>query len=687
MFTVATGTLYDFDQTIITIGRDDGSEWTFAPFDGGAINAFAASERLLLVFGPAGQVRVFDVADERQIIEVAGGKEGNFSHLAAWAWAPRRGAFFFALQGGIREVALDGVIDRVHAITGIGRPNIITEIGARSGRPRLFCAGYTVDNAIETVILDLESGTTVRAGIWGMRGTHRDDRFTGLHWPSPDGRYVLRHHLGSVVRVLPSRPRLWPGGGDPLDTHPDVTRDGRVRYGLALDVYRTEPFGFHQRIVTRLVTAADINAYRAQSGWTPADCERGIRAIDALAGAVDFRDWDERSQLLYSAMSDRLRQSGPSQHDPDFHARFMLGLLTGVTWQASGAAFDVSFADGVARRIDLDGVVGPLVDYVPNLYRSVSDATLASFRARLADTAIHRIALPDLSASACATAIAAVAQKLDAGLETLVSRDNLGFSFELPDQKLPESRFFAHVREASEADRPLLVPPLRAMMASYGRQIGTFKLTVHEQLQGTEIGAGGYSEHAALVEAALALATLDPQAFEVLKPWFAAVDGEHDSESTARVFSAIATTSRFAGADAIRFGLWFALAAQQSWRGTPEMEALMQAAWQQLTPAACAAIACEVIHDVSARYGNPVHLPPLPPGETISPEVAAFPRRLPDPPSVVAHGIFELLDPKGGWDREVRAALDPLIAAAEADLQQLKAAVAAEASRRRAVLG
>ncbi|MFN0025283.1 MAG: hypothetical protein ACKVS5_15435, partial [Parvularculaceae bacterium] len=327
-------------------------------------------------------------------------------------------------------------------------------------------------------------------------------------------------------------------------------------------------------------------------------------------------------------------------------------------------------------------------EHVPAPYLSVDEKKLAPIRAKLRDRAIHRIELPDLTVQSCAAAIAAMTAKLDTGLEQLVFRDTLGFNFVLPQDSLTESAFFGHVRAASEADRTILAPALRALMASCGKQIDGFKLLCHEQLQGVEIHLETASPKAAMVEPAVALASLDPMAFEVLRPWFAAIDSEHDIDCIPRAFAAIAETSRFKGAAAIRFGFWFAVTTQQSLSRTPEIDQLTFAARRQLTPAEFAAMACDIILEKSARGevgGHSVHLPPLPTGEVIRPEVAAFPARMPDPPSARSFAILELLDAKVGWDREARAALEPLLAIAEAEHQRLKAAIDAEARRRRAI--
>lgn len=670
---VRTGELYDFGVTVVVVTRADGSEWTFLPFDEGSARVVAASDRLLLAFGEAGRLRVFDVVDERCLVD-APALKGLSQALSAWAWAPRRSAFYFAQHRGVREVALDGV-NRSHEVQGLGEPLTIAEMAGG----RLFLVGCDLDGHVRTATLDPQTGVTSTAAIAGMRGIYREKDLTNLRWFSPDGRRVLRHHLGSILRVgAPKRGWMWPfSASEAALSHPDAVADDVPRYGLVLDVYLTDPLRFEKRLVTRLVTGEDVVNHRLKSGWKRADCDRGMVVIDALADAVDYR----RSQMLFAASTDRAAPPRPSLQDPDLHAGFLLRMLTEVAWEPGSAGLEVSFADGLQRRVGLDGAVGPLVPARQGSGASLAETALAPFRERLQRRALHRVVLPDLSATACAEAITAVAAMIESGLEELVFRDSVGFEFALPDQVMTESRFFAEVGAAGPSERPALVSALRAMMASFGRQIGALKSRKQEQLQAVEAGRGPDWAQAALTEPALALARLDPSAFDVLKAWFGMIDGEHDVDSAARVFSAIAATSRFEGAGAIAFGLWFGATASQSWRGTAEMNALMEAARRQLTPAAFAERALSVILEASARYGQAVHLPALPVGEP-PPEVQSLPSRLPDPPSARAGGVLELLDAKEAWDREVKADLEARLQGAEADHQRLVAAIEAERRRR-----
>ncbi|MFN0022449.1 MAG: hypothetical protein ACKVS5_00955, partial [Parvularculaceae bacterium] len=394
MFTIAKGNIYDFNVTVFTIGRSDGTDWTFVPFEVGETHLYAASDRLVLAIGAVGQMRVFDIVEERRVLDVPASTNDTTAYLKPWAFAPVRAAFFFASYNHVREVSLDGKIDRIHEIKAPHAPETIVEINADTGRPRIFLAsGY---GKIATVILDPETGETISSAIEGMCGSVSDRSLTKLQWASPDGRFVLRHHLGSVVRLAPAKRRLWPAGaGDPLSKHPDFAADGEVRYGLAIDVYRTNPFAFHQRIITRLVTAEDIMANRAKSGWNRQACALGMEVIDALAAAVDFRNWDQQSQLLYTKDVDRLGDEAAKERD--FCAGFFVRMINSINWQQSADAFEVVFADGLRRRAGLAGDIGPLAEHVPAPYLSVDEKKLAPIRAKLRDRAIHRIELPDLT--------------------------------------------------------------------------------------------------------------------------------------------------------------------------------------------------------------------------------------------------------------------------------------------------
>lgn len=424
----------------------------------------------------------------------------------------------------------------------------------------------------------------------------------------------MRWHLGSVVRHEPALPgvkRLWSrltgnerkvGDADP--THPDLVGDGQRRFGLALELFRLDPIELERRLVVRYVTPDEfapdpvnwhLLSYMPDLAHQQADL---ARSLDALADELDYDRWDGSSRML---LADHPFEGQP-HHDleaADRVAKRYLGQMRHVRWDADSQGFTVVVGDR-ERHVALNGTIGPLTptDWVdPHVAARIypSEEAILAISAQVRERSIHRVAMPDLSAASIAAVLREMRRRIEEdGLEALVFGDMLQFRFRVGGRLIGERKLFDAVRALEGVDLAKVIPELRALMIAYGRAARTFQTGNCGPI------SSGHSEmaHAALSEAAIALALLDDCAFEYLRDWFVTVDQEHDTIAAGKVFPAIARRTGFSTPEAVEFGIWFFLQQWQTVSYERRYHGLFKAAEAVVESAAFARMAFEAAHEV-----------------------------------------------------------------------------------------
>lgn len=598
---IAAFNLYPEDLTAVEIDTGDGRPpWAFLPFEDQRAELFPLSGSLILAVGNDRRYAVFDGDARRKRVEIVVAQR----HSKSWTWSETRRVLYVAdsdgvvsqhtgqkRMNGVREVSLDG-IDRFHPFT-----------------PEFHVSGLFIrddgcvlsENLKEIGVLDPASGAVTISEVEGFVFSLEHMRLVGLKWFSPDGRWGLKAHLGSVVRREGVKAG-WPWRRAPALEHPDLKADGLRRYGWALDLCTLDPVKVERRLVMRYRTAEELFSNRY------GDASANQARIDALADQRDYRAWNGRDRLLIL--------NAPSEDNAAYEAgkpldalvaNVLLRPIRDVEWDADSRGFTVVV--GLEQRhVSLTGEVGPLSPstWAEPAWRSdplPSEKALKTLRKHIRERTVQRLALLDLSAASLRDGVRAMADRLGAGLENILFRDVLQFRFKVGGKTIGEKAFFDAIRALPEAEAQPLLADLRRLIASFGEQARGHVLTA-----GESINAGGPSEtqHVALADAALALAELDPVSFEVLRGWFEQVDQEHDMFAVENVFPAIARKTGFTTPDAVRFGLWFFL---HQWQTTPYDFAdfpILAGARALWTPAEFARVAldeaCRVVEDRGPGY-------------------------------------------------------------------------------------
>lgn len=601
-FTISDEPIYDFGVHMIHVEQDDGTSWSFIPFDDQLARVIEPTgDRHIVVLGAQAKLAIFDVPARQKTFEIARLRSGTY--LQARSYSPTRQSMFVA-DGQLRELKLDGSEDRTHQVPDLYS---IHKMGAREdGCLVLFASGKRALNSV--VIYNPVCGTaTYQPWPEYRSATFFGPSYTHLRWFSPDGRWALRPHFGSIVRVRPSIVQPLAkllGRKDPLGQHPDLLYDGRAQYGITLDLFRTEPFGLVSRLFTRLLTAEQIACNRLRSGWSAPICELGQSVIDNAADQLDWREWDGKSQMLFANYDEPDPVRKKELEARDFHINFLLNGIEHVRWADDSQSLMTLFTDGRMRTIWVDGRIGPLGDPEPRESLRPPMRRILPILQALKMESETTIRWRERSPEAASEAVSELAAVVDKGLECLVRHDRLAFTFASKQEELDERAFFDWVRSLGK-NASVVIVPLRDLFISYGRQIGAIKIRSEQLMGAFREGTGEEIERlnhrAALADAALALATLDPDAGDVLQPWFEHVDQEHDEFASHQVFPEIARTSRFASDSSKRFGLWFILHQSQMLRYDLREVGLLSALRADWTPTHFAKCAADLLIDGTGR--------------------------------------------------------------------------------------
>jgi hypothetical protein len=298
---------------------------------------------------------------------------------------------------------------------------------------------------------------------------------------------------------------------------------------------------------------------------------RFIETLNRFADTLDFNAWDGKSQMLFASGSEKDEAKRQQIEQRDFGAIFLVGQIRNVVWDDDGLSMTVFFEDGKHRKISHDGTIGPLQRTAEPEWYEVPPAIAKAVRQTLRDRHEQRIPLKTLGEAECVKAVAKMGALVEAGLDRIVHRDNLTFVFpQGGGNSLSEEDFFAHVA----ANCPSAVPALRMLLISFGRQAAG----AHKWVGGEQITTGTEPEnqHTALAYAALALAKLDPTAYEALTGWFDHVDQEHDGFAANTVFPAMAAKTGWSSPEFIRFAIRFFMRLQAALDDNASRMALMR---------------------------------------------------------------------------------------------------------------
>lgn len=599
--------------TAIEIDLGDGAPWVFLPFEDREAQVDPLDARYVLARGRRNGVAIFDCVERRRTNLALDASLKN--HI--WTFAEGRGSVFIVESlgdkgyGHLRELSLDGAVNRSWPIAeGFHAAHLhMRDDGA------VVC---TDEWSGKAAIFDPSTGTSETGAITGWRFVFKYNSCQ-LGWYSPDGRWALRAHLGSVIRRRPDKPSLlarWLGQPEPA-RHPDLRADGQAHYGVGLDLVRLDsPVRIEKTLVVRYLPAeklfpslrfARLDKLHPLQRDALARERQTLAAFDALADHHDFDGWNGVDQLFMARFSST-DSDGPTNEAMDelVHER-MFRRIKNVAWDADSRGFTVVFdlEEGLEERhVSLDGDVAPLrpSDWVaPSSHRPWGDAKLVeALRKDLRARAIQRVAMADLSPCGLLGAVRDLADRMEAGLEAMVFRDTLQLQFKVARNTVSEPAFFAKLDALAPEDFAPVLPHLRRLLSSFSDQAARHVCTAHATIIG-----GGEPEgwKLALSDAALVLARRDPASQEILTDWFKRVDQEHDSFAAEQVFPAIVKTTGWATSSATRFGLWFAL---QQWQTvTYDLGALgiIDAAQRHWTPEAFAELALDVAEELVAETG------------------------------------------------------------------------------------
>lgn len=550
---IAYFTLDAHHLTAAEITYGDDAPWAFLPFEDQKADLDALTDRHVLLRGEKGGFAIIDAQAKERVLDVRAPE----AERLRWWFVPRRRSVFVVETPnketwcGLLELPIDGASARHHVLPS-GFP-VFTVAERDDGKlvcgSRMGCMG----------IYDPDTGDLQRHPFEGYVNGFNGVLLLQPKWFSPNGRLMLRPHVGSVIRDAGD------GGG-----HLDLKADGVVRYGVAVDVYETGPVRHVRRLILQYLTAEELYPAvkrRPDGNWSPGMLA-SLGVLDALAEAQDYRRWDGVSQLLLTAdfEKDPQRQEENKRLDEQVK-RDLLDRVKQMRWADDSASFQVvlkGWREGsptLQRNVYLTGEVSPAApsDWSDRrVYPPLpSEASFKKIRADISKRSVQRIAMPDVTPPSLLAACEEMARRVEGGLANVLFRDVLEFRYKLRGERtkgMDETAFFKVVRALPEQEWTAFVPPLRQLMESYGRQATTHKCTGNFWITG-----GGEPEtwRAALSDAALTLAEFDPNAFEVLRDWFHTDDQEHDNFPANSVFPAIARRSGFATPDAARFGVWF----------------------------------------------------------------------------------------------------------------------------------
>lgn len=606
----------DSGLTVAELDTGTNSPWHFLPFEDRGADLIALDERYLLAIGRRGSrdtsVAIFDRVERRRTnIETndrlnAYGLPGE---ARPWCYAPTHRSVFVIESTKtrdynfpnpaqyLRQLSVDGQVNRRIAIA----PDFHAHVILTRDDGHIVCVGLNEVAVLEPVGAEARVSTT---DLIAWRHFHL--RCGKLGWFSPDGRWALRPHLGSVIRSGTqvrgeNRVRTFLAGllspkntpPQERESHPDLSRAGGRSFGLALELFRLDPLAVERRLIIRYYSEQELSADL-------------VEVLDPLADRQDYGAWNGHDQLLLTSHEDSyetrlikgfFERVDRIDWDEDCQG-FTVALVEGTRKVESRYSGKVSVTDVGLRHVSLEGDVGLIIsvpgELKPERCRA-SDEAINAIQALVRERSSHIVKCAGWTGDDVATALMEMRRKIDeCGLDRLVFGDQLQFRFRVDKRMIGEKKFFETVRTMAAGDVALILPELRHLIKSYG--------SAQRQLATNGFGpiASGPSNDSpgALSEAALTLAMLDDTGFDALRDWIRLIDQEHDYFAAAKVFPAVARRTRFATIDAIRFGLWFFLQQWQTVKYEKDYLGLFKAAPDLFTPDAFASAVLAEARDV-----------------------------------------------------------------------------------------
>ncbi len=413
---------------------------------------------------------------------------------------------------------------------------------------------------------------------------------------SPDGRTMVRPHDGSLFITGPD--------GEPAADLATIASGNdreriaaleRVQIHGVVEVWDAAPLAFRRRIVVRTLPMIDCfppprpmvesigiggerqaalkKLLRLRDGnWATKvlaaigrpfagkqpDARRAA-AINAARADLDridnLRDALVRGQRALETAALMAPLAPYGAWTPDAPAMFHLEGARGLAWWHvfmpllntvrgevagwnSATEFRMTFADGKQRSVSIDGDLAEVADQPARTFLPAAFALDIEERARefIDRSAVVTIELGGLDETSCIAAIEALARVIETEPARALWGREMNVRFRHAGGVLTEEAFFEHVA-ASCPGAAAALPRLLAVLDEV--EMGG------EGVWSTEmVSAGGFP--------ALALALLDPCAFEHLEGYFGRRDPGHEPHGIEQVFPALAPFTTMEG---VRFGL------------------------------------------------------------------------------------------------------------------------------------
>lgn len=589
--------------TAVEIDLGDGAPWVFLPFEDRKAQIDPLGERHILARGQQYGVAIFDcVARRRTNLSLDVSLKNHI-----WTYAKDRASIFVVESvdgkgyGNLRELSLDGVVNRSWPIA---EGFHASHVHARDDGA-IVCVNEEFG---EVAVLDPSTATSKVNVIDGFK-TDCKHSICKLAWYSPNGRWALRGHLGSVIRERVDEPSV-------LLKHPDLTAMGEVYYGVGLDLVDLDSARLEKTLFIRyLANDALFPGLRLAQQEPLDEFQRMVlatirerqSAIEALAERHPYRRWNGQDQLFMAKFPEgEIYDCEREKVDEWVYGTLFLSIRN-ISWAPDSRSFTVVFEDLKGREerlISLEGEVGPLQvsAWNPPFSRHPwgTEALTKALRKDLRTRSVQRIPMVDLSPASLHAAVRELADRMEAGLHAITFRDTLQVEFKIARQKVSERVFFTAVDALTPEEFSPILPDLRRLLSSFSAQAARHVCTAHA----TIIGGGEPEEwKLALSDAALVLARRDPSSHDILADWIKWVDQEHDSFAAEKVFPAIVKTAGWATPKVTRFGLWFALHQWQTVSYDLGALGIIDAAQHHWTPEAFAELALDVAQEVVAETG------------------------------------------------------------------------------------